>query len=200
MKKLAQMTSEELAVEYMQGNNRAFDMLLTRTQSDVFSYIIFIVQNEDVANDLFQETFLKVITHLKDRRYIPSGKFNAWIIRIARNTIMDWYRHQKSNRFIDTDGDDILIAEMSDKVIMESSKEDMMTNLQIINDIKHLINSLPEAQRDVVNMRYYQMMSFKEIAEATGCSINTCLGRMRYALINMRHLAKEHNIQLQMAL
>ena len=110
MKKLSQLTDEELALKYVDGNNRAFDELLNRTQTGIFSYIIFIVHNKEVANDIFQETFLKAITKLQMHKYSPTGKFNAWLIRIAHNTIMDWYRRQKAQHIIDTDGDDLLIA------------------------------------------------------------------------------------------
>ena len=200
MKKLSQLTDEELAIEYVKGNNRAFDELLSRTQTGIFSYIIFIVHNKEVANDLFQETFLKAITKLKEGKYSPSGKFNGWLIRIAHNAIMDWYRRQKSKHIIDTDGSELTIAEMSDQTIMETSREDLLANAQVMEDVRSLIDFLPENQREIVKMRYYQNLSFKEIAVLTDCSINTCLGRMRYALINMRRLAKENRMQLQLAL
>lgn len=198
MNKLSQMTDEELAVEYVEGNNRAFDELLSRTQTGIFSYIIFIVHNQEVANDIFQETFLKAITNLQMRKYSPTGKFNAWMIRIAHNAIMDWYRRQKTKQIVDTT-DDFVIANMSDQALLETSREDLLANAQILDDVKNMINFLPEPQREVVLMRYYRNMSFKEIAKATGVSINTSLGRMRYALINLRRLAKTHNMQLQLA-
>ncbi len=192
------MTDEELAMEYVEGNNRAFDELLSRTQTGIFSYIIFIVHNQEVANDIFQETFLKAITNLQMRRYAPTGKFNAWLIRIAHNAIMDWYRRQKSKQIIDTN-DDFDIASMSDRDLMETSSEDLMANAQVLRDVKSMIDFLPEPQKEVVMMRYYQNLSFKEIAQNTGVSINTSLGRMRYALINLRRLAKEHHMNLQLA-
>lgn len=198
MKKLSQMTDEELAMEYVEGNNRAFDELLSRTQTGIFSYIIFIVHNQEVANDIFQETFLKAITNLQMRRYTPTGKFNAWLIRIAHNAIMDWYRRQKTKQIIDTN-DDFDIASMSDRDLMETSSEDLMANAQVLRDVKSMIDFLPEPQKEVVMMRYYQNLSFKEIAAITGVSINTSLGRMRYALINLRRLAKDHNMHLQLA-
>jgi RNA polymerase sigma-70 factor (ECF subfamily) len=199
MKKLSQLTDEELALKYVDGNNRAFDELLNRTQTGISSYIIFIVHNKEVANDIFQETFLKAITKLQMHKYSPTGKFNAWLIRIAHNTIMDWYRRQKAQHIIDTDGDDLLIAQMSDKQLMETSREDLLANAQVMSDVRSLVDFLPESQREIVKMRYYQNLSFKEIAEQTGVSINTSLGRMRYALINMRRLARENNLQLQLA-
>lgn len=199
MKKLSQLTDEELALEYINGNNRAFDELLARTQTGLYSYIIFIVHNKEIADDIFQETFLKAIQKLQMHGYSPTGKFNAWMIRIAHNTIMDWYRRQKAKHLIDTDGDDLRIAQMSDEQLMETSREDLLANAQVMNDVRSLIDFLPEAQREIVKMRYYQNLSFKEIAEQTGVSINTSLGRMRYALINMRRLAKQNNMQLQLA-
>ncbi|MBO5233928.1 MAG: sigma-70 family RNA polymerase sigma factor [Prevotella sp.] len=199
MNKLTRFTDEELVQMYVQGNNRAFDELLARTQTGIFSYIIFIVHNEEVANDLFQETFLKAITKLREGKYVTSGKFNAWLIRIAHNTVMDWYRRQKAANIVDTAVEDMNIAQMTDRQLMETSKEDMMANSQVLNDVRSLMAFLPDTQREVVQMRFYQNYSFKEIAEITGVSINTSLGRMRYALINMRRLARENHMQLQFA-
>lgn len=198
MDKLSQLTDEELALEYMEGNNRAFDILLNRTQTGIFSYIVFIVRNREVADDIFQDTFLKAIQKLQMRKYSPTGKFNAWMIRIAHNAIMDYYRRQKAKHLIDAEGDDLLIAQMSDKQILETSREDLLANAQVMDDVRNMIDYLPEVQSEIVKMRYYQNLSFKEISEITGASINTCLGRMRYALINMRRLAKENRIQLQL--
>lgn len=198
MTTLSQLTDEELALQYVEGNNRAFDELLNRTRTGIFSYIIFIVHNEEVANDLFQETFLRAIMKLQQGKYNTSGKFNAWLIRIAHNAIIDWYRRQKTRGIVDSAVEDITIAEMTDQQIMETSCEDIMANAQVLEDVKALMNVLPENQREVVHMRYYQNLSFKEIAEVTGVSINTSLGRMRYALINMRRLARENSMQLQL--
>lgn len=198
MDKLSQLTDEELALEYMEGNNRAFDILLNRTQTGIFSYIVFIVRNREVADDIFQDTFLKAIQKLQMRKYSPTGKFNAWMIRIAHNAIMDYYRRQKAKHLIDAEDDDLLIAQMSDKQILETSREDLLANAQVMDDVRNMIDYLPEVQSEIVKMRYYQNLSFKEISEITGASINTCLGRMRYALINMRRLAKENRMQLQL--
>ena len=200
MKSLSLLTCEELALEYVHGNNRAFDELLRRVQSDVFSYILFIVQDRGAADDVFQNTFLKAITKLQEQKYVPSGKFNAWIIRIAHNAIMDYFRREKARHIVDYTDDDFAIAEMSDSQVMETSREDILANVQVLEDVKHLIEFLPIEQQKIVRMRYYEEIPYKEIAEITGCSINTCLGRMRYALINMRRLARENNIMLQMAL
>ncbi len=199
MEKLTRYTDEELVLMYMKGNNRAFDELLSRTQAGIFSYIIFIVRNEEVANDIFQETFLKAITKIQEGSYVTSGKFNAWLIRIAHNTIMDWYRRQRTKNVVSTAVEDITIAQMSDRELMDASKEELMSNKQVLDDVRGLMEYLPEPQREVVMMRFYQDYSFKEIAEITGVSINTSLGRMRYALINMRRLAKENNMNLQLS-
>lgn len=199
MNRLSQLTDEELALKYVEGNNRAFDELLGRVQTSLFSYIIFIVHNQETANDIFQDTFLKAITKLKEGKYRPTGKFNAWMIRIAHNAIMDWYRRKRTANIVDAPDDDLFIAAMSDDQLMDSSKEDMLANAQVLCDVKNLIDYLPEPQRDIIYMRYYQNMAFKDIAEQTKTSINTCLGRARYGLINMRRLAKQKQIQLQLA-
>ena len=191
------MTNEALALLYVGGNNKAFDELLTRTQSSLFAYIMFVVRNEDVANDIFQETFVKVITKLQQGCYTDSGKFTFWLTRIAHNAIMDWYRTQKSERIIDL-GDDNDLSNLKGDLIMDSYRENEIVNDQVKADVKKMMEMLPAPQREVVFMRFYQQLSFKEIAELTGVSINTSLGRMRYALINLRKMAKEHQIELTM--
>ena len=198
MKKIEEMTDEELAMSYIAGDRKAFDLLLLRNQSKLFSYILFDVRDHDCANDIFQETFVKVITRLQQGKYVPSGKFGAWLLRIAHNMIMDWYREQRTENIIETpkDNDMSNIKELS---ILDNSIESTFINTQIISDVKKMLNMLPPAQREVVFMRFYQELSFKEIAEATNVSINTALGRMRYAILNLRRMAKSHKIQLQLA-
>lgn len=197
MENISRLTDEELAISYVRGNNRAFDELLSRNQSKLFSYILFVVRDEDKANDLFQETFVKVITKLHQGRYVDSGKFGAWIMRIAHNVIMDWYREQRSRNLIEpTDENDL--SNLSGNEILDSNVENRYVNDQIMVDVKNMMNMLPPTQREVVFMRYYQDLSFKEIAETTGVSINTSLGRMRYAILNLRRMSKEHNIALQL--
>ena len=195
MKEFEGMTNEALALLYVGGNNKAFDELLTRTQSNLFAYIMFVVRNEDVANDIFQETFVKVITKLQQGRYTDSGKFSFWLTRIAHNAIMDWYRMQKSERIIDL-ADDNDLSNLKGDQILDSYRESELINDQVRADVKKMMEMLPAPQREVVFMRFYQQLSFKEIAELTGVSINTSLGRMRYALINLRKMAKEHQIEL----
>lgn len=197
MENISRLTDEELAISYVQGNNRAFDELLSRNQSKLFSYILFVVRDEDKANDLFQETFVKVITKLHQGRYVDSGKFGAWIMRIAHNVIMDWYREQRSRNLIEpTDENDL--SNLSGNDVLDSNVENRYVNDQIMVDVKNMMNMLPPTQREVVFMRFYQDLSFKEIAEMTGISINTSLGRMRYAILNLRRMTKEHNIVLQL--
>ena len=197
MENISRLTDEELAISYVRGNNRAFDELLSRNQSKLFSYILFVVRDEDKANDLFQETFVKVITKLHQGRYVDSGKFGAWIMRIAHNVIMDWYREQRSRNLIEpTDENDL--SNLSGNEILDSNVEHRYVNDQILVDVKNMMNMLPPTQREVVFMRFYQDLSFKEIAETTGVSINTSLGRMRYAILNLRRMSKEHNIALQL--
>lgn len=197
MENISRLTDEELAISYVRGNNRAFDELLSRNQSKLFSYILFVVRDEGKANDLFQETFVKVITKLHQGRYVDSGKFGAWIMRIAHNVIMDWYREQRSRNLIEpTDENDL--SNLSGNEILDSNVENRYVNDQIMVDVKNMMNMLPPTQREVVFMRFYQDLSFKEIAETTGVSINTSLGRMRYAILNLRRMSKEHNIALQL--
>lgn len=197
MKNLNGMTDEQLALSYLDGNNRAFDLLLQRTQSKLFSYILFVVRDNDLADDIFQETFVKVITKLHQGKYTTSGKFAAWLMRIAHNVIMDWYREQKSEKIVEpTIGNDL--SNLSSRDLLDINIENRYVNEQVLNDVKKIMYLLPAPQREVVFMRFYQELSFKEIAETTGVSINTALGRMRYAILNMRRMAKEHNMVLQL--
>ena len=198
MKNLQDMTDEELALSYADGNNRAFDLLLLRNQSKLFSYILFVVHDRETAEDIFQETFVKVITRLQEGRYTVSGKFGAWIMRIAHNAIMDWYRDQASMRIVDTSADNDL-SNIPGADTFEGNIENRFVNSQIMTDVRRLLDALPPMQREVVYMRFYQQLSFKEIADSTDVSINTALGRMRYALLNMRRMAKANNMVLQLA-
>ncbi|MBQ3606443.1 MAG: sigma-70 family RNA polymerase sigma factor [Muribaculaceae bacterium] len=194
MQVLKTLTDDQLVAHYAKGNNSAFDELLTRHQSRVFSYILHIVKNRDLAEDIFQETFVKAIMTIKQGRYSENGKFVAWITRIAHNLVIDYYRQEKSENTVSTDEDETNLLNRKD--LCESNIEDEMVVEQIHNDVKRIIDALPESQREVLVMRYYRNMSFKEIADSTNVSINTALGRMRYAIMNMRRIAEEHNIVL----
>ena len=184
MSNLERMTDEELAMLYINGDNKAFDLLLSRNQTRLFSYIMFVVHDRETANDLFQETFVKVITKLNQGRYVTSGKFSAWIMRIAG--IVD-------------QGEDNDLSNIPNTSILDDNIEDAYVRAQVLKDAKKIMEALPPSQREVVFMRFYQDLSFKEIAEMTGVSINTSLGRMRYAILNMRRMAKKHDIMLQMS-
>lgn len=195
MKNLADMTDEELAVCYMNGEGKAFDLILKHNQSKIFSYIYFVVHDEDKANDLFQDTFIKIILKLQKGFYAPTGKFGAWCMRIAHNVIMDKYRGVKNDHIVEPT-DDNNLSNLRMESLQEINIEGAYVNRQVMEDVRRIMNQLPTSQREVVYMRFYQQMSFKEIADTTNVSINTALGRMRYAIINMRKMAKDHNIEL----
>lgn len=189
------MTDEQLAMLYVKGNNKAFDELLSRTQQKLFTYIMFVVHDHDIADDIFQETFVKAITKLQQGQYTDSGKFQFWLTRIAHNCIMDWYRLQQSRHIVEPNEENNL-ENLKGLSVLDTSRELEMVNEQVLRDVKKMMLALPAPQREVVYMRFYQQLSFKEIAELTGVSINTSLGRMRYALINMRHMAREYKMEM----
>jgi RNA polymerase sigma-70 factor (ECF subfamily) len=194
MVKTKSMTDEQLVLAYAQGNNEAFDLLLKKYEEKVFTYILRVVKNEDIANDIFQDTFVKAIMTIKQGRYTESGKFPAWITRIAHNLIIDYYRQEKSENLQSSDIDDVDI--LNRKELAEETIEDIIVNKQQMDEVKFLLSLLPDPQREVLTMRYYRNMSFKEIAEVTNVSINTALGRMRYGILNLRRLAVEYSIIL----
>ena len=195
MRRFEEMTDEELALKYVDGNNMAFDELLARNQQKLFNYILFMVHDQEQANDIFQDTFVKIITKLQEGSYTDSGKFSYWMTRIAHNIMMDQFRTQRCERIIEPNADNDL-SNLKGAEIMELNMETQMVNNQIMRDVRHMMDNLPAPQREVVYMRMYQDLSFKEIAEITGVSINTALGRMRYAILNLRRMAKKHNIML----
>ena len=191
---LKEMTDEQLALLYIDGNNKAFDELLARIKDKIFSYVYYLTKDEDMANDVFQDTFVKAIMKLKNGQYTDSGKFVYWVMRIAHNVFVDHYRDVKGERIVDINKNNDI------QNLKEINRENEMVNEQVRQDVTRLMNALPETQREVAFMRYFQQMSFKEIAEETGVSINTSLGRMRYALINMRKLSHKHNLNLTLEL
>lgn len=197
MENLNLMIDEELAIMYVDGDNKAFDLLLSRNQEKLFTYILSVVRDREMANDMFQETFFKVVSRLQQGKYIANGKFSAWLMRIAHNVIMDWYRQQRAQNIVDAPKENDLSNVGS--TLLESSREGELVNNQVMEDVRRMMSHLPASQREVVFMRFYQQMSFKEIAEATGVSINTALGRMRYAILNLRRMTREHQLTLQMA-
>lgn len=192
-KKLQLQDDATLVQDYINGNERALEMLIKRHKLKIYNFIYSKVFDRDTAEDIFQETFIKVIKTLKRGVYNEEGKFLPWIMRIAHNLVIDFFR--KNNRiptFDNSDEFDIfqLIGDGN------PSAEKVMINEQVVEDLQNLIVQLPEDQRDVLNMRLYKDMSFKEIAESTGVSINTALGRMRYAIINLRKIIEENQIIL----
>ena len=188
------MNDQELLQAYSDGNEEAVSILIERHRKRIYDYIRMMVKDADLADDLFQETFIKVLKSLREDRYVDNGRFVAWVMRIAHNQIIDYFRRQKQQNHVSNDdvGYDLLNnRKFSDKTIEETIVMD-----QINDDIRRLVDELPEEQREVVIMRHYNDMSFKEIAEQTGVSINTALGRMRYALINLRKLINEKQLVL----
>ena len=196
MIKISEMTDEELAMSYVNGNNKAFDLLLERNQSRLFSYILFIVHDRSMAEDLFQETFVKIISKLHEGKYSSSGKFVSWMLRIAHNAVMDWYRRQKNEKTMEVYNENDLYGDSTS--VLDANIENHFVKEQVLRDVQRMINLLPITQREVVFMRFYQNLSFKEIAELTNVSINTALGRMRYAVMNMRRMAAANGVALQL--
>ena len=194
METLRRMTDEQLVVSYSECNNQAFDILLSRYENRLFSYIYFIVRNNELAEDIFQDTFVKAITTIRQGRYTENGKFPAWITRIAHNLIIDYFRQEKNENVVSNDDSEVDL--LNNINLSERTIESEIIEGQIKDDVRELVKLLPDNQREVVYMRFYQNLSFKEIAEATGASINTALGRMRYAILNLRRMAEERDMVL----
>ncbi len=194
MREFENHTDEQLVKLYVNGENEAFDTLVERHKNRVYAYIFHQVKDEDLADDIFQETFVKAIMTIKQGRYVESGKFIAWINRIAHNLIIDYFRQEKAENLQSCDSEDYDL--FNRKELSEDTIEDSMVVDQIHADIRNLIQALPESQREVLLMRYYRDMSFKEIADSTNVSVNTALGRMRYAILNMRRIADENRVSL----
>jgi RNA polymerase sigma-70 factor (ECF subfamily) len=194
MENLKQLTDDMLVTLYLEGNNSAFDILLDRHKDRLFNYIFFIVRSKEVAEDIFQETFVKAIVTLQQGRYTNDGKFAAWITRIAHNLVIDQFRNERNENLVSNDETEVDL--LNDAKLSEGTVENRMVNEQVLRDVRALIDELPDCQREVVFMRYYQDLSFKEIADITGVSINTALGRMRYAVLNMRRIAAEKSVSL----
>jgi RNA polymerase sigma-70 factor (ECF subfamily) len=189
------VTDRELIGRYLKGNHQSLEKLIHRHQNRVYAYILMIVKDKDLADDLFQDTFIKVINTIRSGSYNEEGKFLQWVMRIAHNLIIDHFR--KSNRMPLLDNSKNEDFNIFDTInITDKSIEDQMITDQIHKDIRKLIELLPPEQKEVLYMRHYAEMSFKDIAEVTDVSINTALGRMRYALINLRKLIAEKNIVL----
>lgn len=189
----ASLSDQDLIRAYREGDERAFETLLNRYQSGVFSKIVFVVRDHEVANDLFQDTWIKVVKVLKSGKYVEEGKFGPWVMRIAHNAAIDHFRRNRKKRMVrPTDEFDIFDTIAHDA----PNAMDSMVQEEVLAELRQLIPALPEEQREVVKMRLEQQYSFREIAEETGVSINTALGRMRYALINLRRMVEEQQLVL----
>ena len=186
-------TDANLIGEYILGDEKSLEILIYRHKSKIYNFIFSKVMNRDTAEDIFQETFIKVIKTLKNGVYNEEGKFLSWVMRISHNLIIDYFRkHNRMPKFEADDDYDVF------QFITDNSPnaENNLIKNQVVNDIQNLITELPEDQKEVLNMRLYRDMSFKEIAEITGVSINTALGRMRYAIINLRKMIEDNQILL----
>ena len=193
MKTIASLSDNDLIARYLEGDEAALKTLILRHQKKVFSYILLSVKNRELAEDIFQDTFIKVINTLRAGAYKEEGKFVQWVMRIAKNLKIDYYRKMQRMPAVETNGE----FDIFDFVYgNEPSIEQKMITEQIHRDARHLLQYLPKEQREVLEMRIYQDISFKDIAELTHVSINTALGRMRYALINLRKLIQEKNVIL----
>ena len=193
---LINLSDSELVALYIKGDSKSFEALMQKHKNKIYAFILSKIRNRDLAEDIFQDTFIKVINSLQKGKYNEVGKFLPWVMRIANNLVIDYFRKSKKMRTIaPTDNFDIFdILQDGEKNI-----EDNLVNNQIHKDLRKLIEHLPEDQKEVLKMRYYAELSFKEISESTGVSINTALGRMRYALINLRKLIDSHQVDLQIS-
>jgi RNA polymerase sigma-70 factor (ECF subfamily) len=190
------MSDTELVNRFLSGESKAIETLIHRYKNKVLAYIYFNVRNKDLAEDLFQDTFIKVIKSLQDGRYQDNGRLLSWIIRIAHNLIIDYYRRNK--QLPTCSNDDYELDLFNSPKYSEMTVEQAMVSNQIFDDVRRLVEELPEDQKEIILLRHYGGLSFKEIAEQTNVSINTALGRMRYAIINMRKLIKQYDINLSM--
>ncbi len=188
------MNDQELVQAYIKGDAAAIEILINRHRSKVYTYILLTIKNQPLAEDLFQETFIKVIQSLRGGKYRDNGRFLSWVIRIAHNLIIDHFRKEKQMNSVSNDDSEVDL--FNSKKLSDENIEELIVNSQIKAEIRSLINELPDDQREVVLLRHYGNLSFKEIADQTDVSINTALGRMRYALINLRKLIKEKNLTL----
>ena len=188
------LSDRDLVEKYLAGDERSMEVLISRHKSKVYTYILLTVRNPVLAEDLFQDTFIKVIHSLKRGKYVENGRFLSWVIRIAHNLAIDYFR--KENQLSTLSNDDYETDLFNQSRFSDKTVEENLVEQQILHEVRHLIDYLPPEQKEVVMLRHYGGLSFKEIAEQTQVSINTALGRMRYALINMRKMIKEKNLNL----
>ncbi|MDF1549403.1 MAG: sigma-70 family RNA polymerase sigma factor [Bacteroidales bacterium] len=188
------MKDYELVKKFIEGDQESIEVLINRHKNRVYTYILLIVKDQQLAEDIFQDTFIKVINSLKKGKYQEKGIFVSWVVRIAHNLIIDYYRKQKHLKTYSSEDGDLDVFNL--KKLADENIEDIMINNQISSDVKKLVELLPDEQKEVIMLRHYGGLSFKEIAEQTEVSINTALGRMRYALINLRKIIETKNIIL----
>ncbi len=193
MKKI-ELSDQELVQAFLDGDESCVETLINRHRTKVYTYILLTIKNQSLAEDLFQETFIKVIQSLRRGKYKDNGRFLSWVIRIAHNLIIDHFRKEKQLNSISNDDTEVDL--FNSKKLAEDNIEEFLVSDQIRKDLRRLINELPNDQREVVLLRHFGGLSFKEISEHTGVSINTALGRMRYALINLRKMIDERNLIL----
>ena len=187
------LTDEMLVSEYRFGNNAAFEVLLNRHKERVFNYIYNIVKNRDLSDDIFQETFFKAITTIRQGGYSDNGKFASWLTRIAHNLVIDHFRKASADKVVSND-DEMHQNAYSAAALYDNHVQDTLVYEDTLNELESIMNELPEAQREIVYLRFYKNLSFKEIADMKKISINTALGRMRYAIMNMRKMAEERAV------
>ena len=188
------LSDRVLLNNYLSGDRSAISELIERHSQRVRNYIGMMVKDNDIANDIFQETFIKAVQVIDEGRYVDSGKFLSWVLRIAHNRVLDHFRREKSSKQVnESEAGYDMIGTMR---FSEPTAEDNMVLSEVEQTVRNLIDQLPDEQQEVVRLRYYSKLSFQEIAEQTDVSINTALGRMRYALINLRRMIKENNIVL----
>ncbi|MDF1570074.1 MAG: sigma-70 family RNA polymerase sigma factor [Bacteroidales bacterium] len=192
--KTDKLSDQQLVQAFLNGDETCIETLINRHRTKVYTYILLTIKNQSLTEDLFQETFIKVIQSLRNGRYRDNGRFLSWVIRIAHNLIIDHFRKEKQMNSISNDDTEMDL--FNSKKLAEDNIEQLMVSSQIRKDLRRLINELPDDQREVVLLRHFGGLSFKEIADHTGVSINTALGRMRYALINMRKMINERNLIL----
>ena len=189
------LADQVLVKRFLKGDNNSFELLLTRHKNRIFAFIMSKVKNRDLAEDIFQDTLIKVINSLQKGKYNEEGKFLPWMMRIAHNLVIDYFRKESKMRKIRPTSEFDIFDVLDDG---SKNQEEVMIQSQVHSDLKLLIQQLPEDQMEVLKLRYFEDMSFKKISDLTGVSINTALGRMRYALINLRKLAVQQNIDLQL--
>jgi RNA polymerase sigma factor (sigma-70 family) len=192
--KIQNLEDNVLVKQFIAGDQGSLEILINRHKKRVYTYILLIVKNSQLAEDIFQDTFIKVIKSLRKGKYQDKGKFVSWVLRISHNLVIDYYRKQKYQNTVSNDDTDYDL--LNSKSLADDNIEDILVQDQIMKHVRDLVDHLPDDQRNVVYLRHYCGLSFKEIADQTGVSINTALGRMRYALINMRRMIEEKKMNL----